>query len=209
LRAVAEPTTPPPARREGLWLWALLALVVLAIAIVFVVRACDDDNGTGDSGTPPATETSFGTAPTTAPTFTESVPETTPGGPEPPEPPPPGNANRGGVLQVNGNDLYPFLGGNPLRVADAQVTGQSVPVIEVAGDSSFWVGRSKTERLLIVLNLKGSSPPQVSPGQRAQFVGQLVDSAGGDHGVTDDEGLQLLRRQGHHASVSVHDLKLR
>lgn len=207
---MAEPTTPPPARREGLWLWALVALVFLAIVIVFVVRACDDDKGTANSGTPSATETSFGTVPTTAPSITESLPETTPGGPEPdpPEPPPPGNSNRGGILQVNGNDLYPFLGGNLLRVADAQVTGKSVPVIEVAGDRSFWVGRSKTQRLLVVLNLKGSSPPKVSPGQLAQFVGQIVDSAGGDHGVTDDEGLQLFRRQGHHAFVSVHDLKL-
>ena len=84
-----------------------------------------------------------------------------------------------------------------------------MPVIEVAGDKSFWVGRSKTERLLVVLNLKGSSPPDVTPGQKVQFVGQIVDSAGGDHGVTDDGGLQLLRRQGYHASVSVHDLKLR
>lgn len=208
---MAEPATPPPARREALWLWALAALVLLAIVIVFVVRACDDDNGTTTSGTPPATETSFDTVPTTAPSITESLPETTPGGPEPdpPAPPPPGNANRGGILQVNGNDLYPFLGGNLLRVADTQVTGKSVPVIEVAGDRSFWVGRSKTQRLLVVLNLKGSSPPKVSPGQRVQFVGQIVDSAGGDHGVTDDEGLQLLRRQGHHAFVSVHDLKLR
>lgn len=208
---MAEPAIPPPARSEGLWPWALVALVFLAIVIVFVVRACDDDKGTANSGTPSATQTNFGTVPATAPSITESVPETTPGGPEPDpsEPLPPGNTDRGGSLQVNGNDLYRFLGSNLLRVADAQVIGQSVPVIEVASDRSFWVGRSKTQRLLVVLNVKGKTPPpKVSPGQRAQFVGQIVDSAGGDHGVTDDEGLQLLRRQGHHALVSVGDLKL-
>ena len=205
---MAEPTTSPPARGEGFWLWALVALVFMAIVIVFVVRACGDDEGTGNSGKPIATK-GFGTVPTTAPSITESVPETTPGGPEP-DPPalPPPKIGREGILQVNGNDLYAFLSGNLLRVANAQVIGKSVPVIEVVGDGSFWVGRSKAQRLLVVLNTKGTSPPKVSPGQRAHFVGQIVDSAGGDHGVTDDEGLQLLRRQGHHAAVSVRDLKL-
>jgi len=73
---------------------------------------------------------------------------------------------------------------------------------------SFWVGRSKARRLLIVLNLMGGAPPKVAPGQKVQFVGQIVDSAGGDHGVTDDAGLQPLRRQGHYASVSAFDLKV-
>jgi hypothetical protein len=206
---VTEPTTTPPARRQVLWLWALAAIVLIGIGILVGVRALDQDDG---SGTPTVSPRLTGTdAAPTGPSITESTPVTTPGGPEPdpPQPLPPGETRRGGTLLVNGNDLYPFLGGNLLRVADSQVTGKSVPVIEVAGDRSFWVGSSKTQRLLVVLNLKGSSPPKVSPGQRAQFVGQIVDSAGGDHGVTDDEGLQLLRRQGHHAFVSVHDLKLR
>ena len=72
-------------RREGLWLWALAALVLLAIVIVLGVRACDDDKGTSSTGTPIVTE-SFSTVPTTTPSLTESVPETTPGGPEPDPP---------------------------------------------------------------------------------------------------------------------------
>jgi hypothetical protein len=207
---VAEPTTTPPARRQAFWLWALAAIVLIGIGILVAVRAFGDDES---SGTPTVTGNSRLTGTDAAPTtprITESNPATTPGGPEPdpPEPLPPGKTGPGGTLLVNGDDLYPFLGGNLLRVANAQVEGKSVPVVEVVSDKSFWVGRSKAQRLLIVLNLKGGAPPKVAPGQKVQFVGQIVDSAGGDHGVTDDEGLQLLRRQGHHASVSAFDLKV-
>ena len=207
---MAEPRATPPAGRQALWLWALAAIVLIGIGILIAVRAFGDDS----SGTPAATGTSprlTGTdAAPTAPSVTESTPVTTPGGPEPdpPAPLPSGKTRRGGTLLVNGNDLYPFLSGNLLRVANTQVEGSSVPVLEVVGDRSFWVGRSEAQRLLVVLNLKGGTPPEVTPGQKVQFVGQIVDSAGGDHGVTDDEGLQLLRRQGHHASVSAFDLKL-
>jgi hypothetical protein len=207
---VAEPRATPPGGRQALWLWALAAIVLIGIGILIAVRAFGDDS----SGTPPATGTSprlTGTdAAPTAPGITESTPVTTPGGPEPdpPAPLPSGKSRREGTLLVNGNDLYPFLSGNLLRVAKTQVEGNSVPVLEVVSDRSFWVGRSKAQRLLVVLNLKGAPPPEVTPGQKVQFVGQIVDSAGGDHGVTDDEGLQLLRRQGHHASVSAFDLKL-
>ena len=85
-------------RREGLWLWALAALVLLAIVIVLGVRACDDDKGTSSTGTPVITEPPS-TVPTTTPSLTDSVPETTPGGPEP-DPPtlPPGSG--GGTLVV-------------------------------------------------------------------------------------------------------------
>jgi hypothetical protein len=204
---VAEPTTPPPARRLTLWLWALAAIVLIGIGILIAVRAVGDDDNpatpTVVTDNPRLTGTD---AAPTVPGITESTPVTTPGGPEP-DPPPPNSS--GGTLLVNGNDLYPFLGGNLLRVANKQVEGNAVPVIEVAGDKSFWVGRSKAQRLLVVLNLKGAAATEVNPGQKVQFVGQIVDSAGGDHGVTNHEGLQLLRRQGHHASVSVYDLKLR
>jgi hypothetical protein len=208
---VAEPTTTPPGRRQALWLWALAAIVLIGIGILIAVRAFGDDDGSGTrtvTGNPRLTGTD---AAPIAPSITESTPATTPGGPEPdpPEPLPPGKSGRGGTLLVNGNDLYRFLEGNLLRVANAQVVGKSVPVIEVVSDKSFWVGRSKAQRLLVVLNLKGKAPPEVTAGQKAQFVGQIVDNAAGDYGVTDDEGLQLLRRQGHHASVSAFDLKLR
>lgn len=207
---MAEPTTTPPARRQALWLWALAAIVLIGIGILIAVRAFDDDgSGTPTTVTGSPRLTGTDAAPTT-PRITESTPVTTPGGPEPdpPQPLPPGEAGRGGTLLVNGNDLYPFLSGNLLRVANTQVEGKSVPVIEVVSDKSFWVGRSKAQRLLVELNLKGAAPPEVTAGQKVQFVGQIVDIAGGDHGVTDDEGVQLLRRQGHYASVSAFDLKL-
>ena len=43
LRAVAEPTSPSPMRRESLWRGRLPRLGLLAIVIVLGVRACDDD----------------------------------------------------------------------------------------------------------------------------------------------------------------------
>jgi hypothetical protein len=202
--------TTPPGRRQALWLWALAAIVLIGIGALVAVGAFGDDDDSGSPTTTISPRLTGTDAAPTAPSITESVPATTPGGPEPdpPQPIPPGKTGRGGTLLVNGNDLYPFLSGNLLRVANTQVEGKAVPVIEVVGDKSFWVGRSKAQRLLVELNLKGAAPPEVTAGQKVQVVGQIVDIAGGDHGVTDDEGLQLLRRQGHYASVSAFDLKL-
>jgi hypothetical protein len=199
--------TPPPVRREGLWLWGLAALVLLAIVTVLVIRSCDDDKGAGNTGTPIVTE-GFDTVPTTAPSITESVPQTTPGGPEP-DPPvlqPPGS--RGGTLLVGNQDLYPALEGSLTRFANQQATGSGVTVVSVVGDEAFWAGRNKLQRLLVVIDLKGQAPPEVRPGQTVEFSGQVLANEG-TYGVTEPGDPTLLERHGHHVLVSAQDLKLR
>ena len=193
-------------RREGLWLWALAALVLLAIVIVLGVRACDDDKGTVESGTPIVTEPVV-TVPATAPSITDSVPETTPGGPEP-DPPtlPPGSG--GGTLLVGGDqDLYPALAGSLTKFANQQATGKELNVVSVVSDEAFWAGRSKVQRLLVVIDSKGQAPPKVRAGQTVTFTGQVLANDGG-YGVTEPYEIALLERHGHHVLVSAQDLKL-
>lgn len=202
---MAEPTTPPPVRREGLWLWALAALVLLAIVIVLGVRACDEEEAS-NTGTPIVTE-AFSPVPTTEPSVTESLPETTPGGPEP-DPPtlPPGRD--GGTLVVGTQDLYPALEGSLTQFANQQATGKGVRVVSVVDEEAFWAGRSKVQRVLVVINLKDERPPTVRAGQTVHFSGQVVANDG-DYGVTEPDGTTLLARHGHHLFVSAQDLKLR
>ena len=206
---MAEPTTPSPARREGLWLWALAALVLLAIVIVVGVRACDDDEGSTNSGTPTATDTGVGTVRTNEPGITESLPETTPGTPEPDLPEPlPTPTRGGGTLAADGQDLYPALAAGSLaQFANQQVAGKGVKVGSVVGDDAFWVGRSTKQMLLVVLNPKGKTPPNLRAGQTATFSGLLRVNEG-LYGVTAPAEKTTLERQGHHAFVSVGDLKL-
>jgi hypothetical protein len=214
---VAEPTVPPPARSEGLWLWGLAALVLLAIVIVLGVRACDDDKGAGNTGTPIVTEgftTVATTTPsvtksvTTAPSLTDSVPETNPGGPEPDPPALPPPNRRGGTLMAGSQDLYPALAGSLTKFANQQAIGSGVTVVSVVGKESFWAGRSRTQRLLVVINLKGEAPPKVRAGQAVDFTGEVLANKG-DYGVTEPDGKALLERHGHHVFVSAQDLKAR
>ena len=190
-------------RREVLWLWALAALVLLAIVVVLGVRACDEDEEASNTETPIVTEPSV---PTTEPGVTASLPETTPGGPEP-DPPtlPPGRG--GGTIVVGTQDLYPALEGSLTRFADQQVIGKGVRVVSVVSEVAFWAGRSKVQRLLVVINPKGEKPPAVGAGQTVTFSGQVVANEG-EYGVTEPDGTTLLHRHGHHVLVSARDLKL-
>ena len=193
-------------RSEGLWLWALAALVLLAIVIVLGVRACDEDQGAGNTGTPIVTE-SFSTVPTTAPSLTESVPETTPGGPEPDPPTLPPGSGGGTLLVGSDQDLYPALESSLTKFANQQATGKELNVVSVVSDEAFWAGRSKVQRLLVVIDLKGQAPPKVRAGQIVTFSGQVLANEG-NYGVTEPFGIALLERHGHHVLVSAQDLKL-
>ena len=205
---MTEPTTPPSLRREGLWLWALAALVLLAIVTALGVRACDDEKETDKAGTSIVTEPVSTVPATTAPSITESVPETTPGGPEPDPPtlPPPGR--RGETLVVGTQDLYPALEGSLTKFANQQATGKGLSVVSVVSDETFWAGRSKVQRLLVVIDLNGQAPPKVRAGQTVDFSGQVLANDG-NYGVTEPDGTTLLARQGHHLLVSAQDLELR
>jgi hypothetical protein len=202
-RAVSESPGPTPRPRLTPWLAAIGVLAVAVVAFAAVQVFEDDDDGGG--GRPTTTFAEVAPAPTTTPvptspqlTLTDSVPATTPGGPEPPEP---------GRLAVGDRDLFPALSGSLASFANQQVEGERVTVIEVNSTSSFWVGRSRDQRLLVVLNLKGQPFPQLSEGQIVSLVGQIRPNDG-NYGETDAPGAALLERQAHHALVSVFDLKL-
>ena len=174
----------------------------MAVVAFGAVQLFDDDDDGGGANTPAAGETSARpTDQATSPelTLTDSVPATTPGGPEPPE---------GGKLVVGTRNLLPALSDSLASYANQQVEGTGLRVIEVNGTSSFWVGRSQRQRLLVILNLKGEPFPQVREGRLADFIGQIRANDGSD-GETDPQSQALLERQGHHAFVSVFDLKLR
>jgi hypothetical protein len=177
--------------------------------MVLAVRSCDDDKGPGNTGTPIVTE-GFDTVPTTTtvPGITESVPETTPGGPEPDPPVLPPPNRRGGTLLVGNQDLYPALAGSLTKFANQQATGNGVTVVSVVGEEAFWAGRNKKQRLLVVINPKNETPPRVRAGQTVDFSGQVAANEG-TYGVTEPDGTTLLERHGHHVFVSSQDLRLR
>jgi hypothetical protein len=201
---VSESPTPTPRPRLTPWLAAIGVLAVAVVAFGAVQLLGDDDDG-DNAGTTPATVTEIRlrTVVTTAPelTLTESVPATTPGGPEPPDPEP-------GTLRIGRTDLYPALEGSLAGFANQQVEGKRVEVLGVNGSSSLWVGRREGRQLLVVVNLKGQPFPRVQEGRLVDLVGQIRPNQG-NHGVTDAQGRAILERQGHHAFVSVLDLKLR
>lgn len=194
---VNESPTPGPRPRLAPWL-AIFGILALALVAFGAAQLLEDDDDEALPGPPPPGEVT--PAPTTSPqlTLTDSVPDTTPGSREPP----PGEP---GALEVAGNDLYPSLGGSLLGFANQQVEGTAVPVVEVNGKSSLWVGQRGNRRLLVVLNLKGEPFPSVQPGDRVDLVGMILPN-GDDYGVSDDTSKVLLERQGHHAYVSVFDL---
>jgi hypothetical protein len=201
--AVSEGPTPP--RRPNLTPW-LAAIGVLAVAVVAfgAVQLFDDDDDGGRSATAPAAAPTFtevtSATPTTTPqlTLTESVPQTTPGGPEPPE---------RAALVVRAQDFFPELEENLAPHVSQQVEGKRLRVIEVNDKASIWVGRSRQQRLLVVLNLKRQPFPEVRAGQLVDLVGQIRPNRG-NHGETDPQSQALLERQGHHAFVSVQDFQV-
>ncbi len=194
-------------RREGLWLWALAALVLLAIVIVLGVRACDDDKGTSSTGTPIVTESFQHGA--------DDHAEPHRVGPRDHS----GRARAGSsdvaagqwrrnALVGGDQDLYPALAGSLTKFANQQATGKELNVVSVVSDQAFWAGRGKAQRLLVVINPKGETPPKVRAGQKVSFSGQVLANEG-DYGVTVPVETALLARHGHHVLVSAQDLKLR
>jgi hypothetical protein len=172
----------------------------VAVVAFAAVQVFDDDDDGGNAAAPTSGETAARPT-TTSPqlTLTQTVPATTPGGPEPPEL---------GTLVVGDRNLLPALSDSLASYAFQQVQGAGQQVIEVNGTSSFWAGRSRGQRLLVVLNLKGEPFPQLREGQLVDFIGQIQPNEG-DYGETDPQSRALLERQGHHAFVSVLDLELK
>lgn len=163
----------------------------LALVLMLATACGDNDKGTGTPTKPPSATTGSGrTIP--APTGTGT------------------QAGATGTLVAASRDLLPLLGGSIQRFAPTQVEGKSLLVVALAGPDSFWAGRSESQRILVKLRLKGSSPPKIELGQKVYFIGILtaLDTNSDALGVKSEADRALLETQGAYANPSVADVKL-
>ena len=163
----------------------------LALVVVVATACGDNDKGTATPKTPPGTTTASIARPP-APT----------GSPR---------TSRKFTLVMGKRNLLPLLQTRIRRFAPTQVEGHSLKVVALAGPQSFWAGRSRKQRILIVMRLKGGSPPKIKIGQKVDFIGLLTTSAvgAGALGVTNIADSALLDRQGAYVDASAADVKLR
>ena len=176
---------PEPKKRRGLgWLLALLlGLLALAVLLFFVLRD-DDQDGGGNSGKDQTTQQ----APAQS------------GGAQAG-----GAAGGGGVLTAGGQAILPLPSGGLAPYAGKAVTGNAVPVQAVIADEAFWVGTSRTDRVLVHLRRQGESPFQVEVGEKVRIVGTVQPLRPGDadrFGVTAAEGADQLASQGHYVEAT-------
>ncbi len=176
----------------------LLRLAPLALVALLAASCGDNDKKSATPATTAATTTTTSTT-STGPSATTPIPE-----------PPSSKGNRL-LLGVGARDLYPLLAASLSRYTPNQVRGKSVNIVRVEGTDGFWAGRGGNQRILVKLNLKGSKPPKLEAGQRADFVGQLMSAQGKSpilRGVKEKSGQRVLQNQGVYILVSVGDLKL-
>ncbi len=174
----------------------------LALVVVLAAACGDDNEGTASPNEPPP------------PLATTTGSDTTPMPPAPQAPPAPtgtGTGTKSGQasLLMGTRDLLQLLEGDIRGFAPTQVTGKSLNVIAVVGPDGFWAGQSP-KRILVKMQPKGGSPPNVKVGQKVNFVGVLT--ATGDDpslGVRNGPDTELLTKQGAYVDVSAADVKLR
>jgi hypothetical protein len=174
----------------------LLRLAPLALVALLAASCGDNDKKSATPATTAAATTTTSTT-STGPSATTPIPE-----------PPSSKGNR---LLLGERDLYPLLAASLSRYTPNQVRGKSVNIVQVEGTDGFWAGRGANQRILVKLNLKGSKPPKLEAGRRADFVGQLMSAQGKSPimlGVKDKSGQRVLQNQGVYILVSVGDLKL-
>jgi hypothetical protein len=172
-------------------------LAPLALIVLLAAGCGDKDKSSSPNTTSTATTSGSTSTVSTGPSGTTPIPAQ-----------PSSKTNR---LLLGKRDLYPLLASSLARYVPNQVTGKSVNVVQPAGIDSFWAGRNAKQRILVKINLKGKQPPQVRPGQQADFVGHLVQAKPKDTsrlGVKEKSGGPVLQNQGVYVIVSVGDLKL-
>jgi hypothetical protein len=165
------------------------------LALVVLLAASCGDNDKGSSATPA----------TTAETTTVST------GPSGNTPLPATPSTTASGLFVGKRDLYPLLAGSLARYVSQKVTGNSVKVVQVAGINSFWAGRSKSQRILVSIELNGQDPPKLEEGKQVSFVGRLKQApnqGASQLGVKGKTGQPMLQTQGAFVVIRVGDLKL-
>lgn len=122
-----------------------------------------------------------------------------------------GKGKKGGkaTLVAGKRNLFPLLKGNIKRLAPTQVEGKNLKVVALAGSDAFWAGRSRTERILVKMRLKGGSAPKLAIGKKVDFIGLLTGSiADASAGVTVSTDKALLAAQGAYVDASAADVKL-
>jgi hypothetical protein len=199
-------------RRRGGWLWWLLLLVALLIALIIVLaaRGCGDDDDSATSGGNSTTATSTNTGSGSAGATTDDNGSSSgSGGATTDEG---SSAGAGGTLTSSSSSLLGLTPTGVARFVGKPAAAHEVKVVSVVGDEVFWVGSSKSDRVLVHLRTSGSeSPPKVRAGDRASFTGAVAKNAAGaagTYGVTEREGAALLKRQGVHIETAVSTLKL-
>jgi len=173
----------------------LTRLAPLALLVLLAASCGDDEKSSNPSPQPPPSATT--------PSDTTPATKATGSGPL---------TGRNRLVMGNKRNLYPLLGGSLQRFAPTQVNGYSTRVIALAGPESFWAGRSRRQRILVKLRLKGAKTPAIRVGQKATFVGLLTVTSSKEAeglGVKDSAGQNLLETEGVYVDVSAFDLKLR
>ena len=211
--------------KKGLaWLWALLALALIAAAAVFLLarNAWDegDDSGldltndpsrSGEDADNPSTDerssdqgdVGDGSGAVSPPTSADAGSgETASGVGEAPASVSP--------LTSNGDALLPLPAEGLVASAGQPAEAKSVVVESVVSDEGFWVGDSAEERVFVRLVTAGAeSPVQIEPGRRVSFTGTVTPNPPdvSTIGVTPDEGAALLTQQAHHIEVQLSDIQ--
>ena len=167
---------------------------VAPLALVLVVAAaCGDNNkSTATTAKSPTTITPSGKPGLTVPAATAGK-----------------GKNRKATLVAGKRNLFPLLKGSIKRFAPTQVEGKNLKVVALAGSDAFWAGRSRTERILVKMRLKGGSAPKIAVGKKVDFIGLLTGSiADASAGVTVSTDKALLAAQGAYVDASAADVTL-
>lgn len=190
--------------------WLLLGLLLLILlGVLIALLAARDDDGGSDTVSTGAIAGSAPTAP--AVPAAEAVPtgEALPTGstassaPVSTALPSTPVAAGGSRLTVADSDLLSLARGSLTDQVGGPVTG-TAPVQSVVSDEGFWVGPGQTQRVFVHLSTEarrsqGESPFRVTAGQQVMITGTLTANSSDSQataGVTDAEGLALLRQQG-------------
>jgi hypothetical protein len=190
-------------KRKPWWLWALLALVALAL-LAFGLSQC----GPGAAG--PVPNTADGGAPSAAPA----------GAPTGQAGPAAGAGAAAGALApdaltADGEPMLPVSevagdNGSLAGLVGKPVTANGVTVQSVPANEGFWVGTGEADRVWVQLTGGGESGYVVKQGDRVQFSGTMVNHDGGfagQAGVDPAEGADQLTAQAAHAEVQKSTLR--
>jgi hypothetical protein len=118
----------------------------------------------------------------------------------------------GAILTAGGEELLALLEGDDGDAerlaphAGSDVEGQGVRIQQVVDERHFWVG-TDTQRIFVHLGPDMTAEGvEIAEGQRIAFEGFLKENPPADsaevHDLTEDEGAEEHRRQGHHIELT-------